>query len=50
LDKKIFKINSLFPKVRIREVTKKEILKFDNPQRIFTNINTPKDLLKLRAE
>lgn len=47
LDKKIFKIRRLFPKVKIKEVTEREILRFGLPAGIFANINTPQDLRKI---
>jgi len=47
LAKKIFKISKLFPRVKIREISKGEIAKFASPKEIFMNINTPDDLSKV---
>lgn len=44
LDKKIFKINKLFSKVKVREITGGEVRKFVLGAKIFTNINTKEDL------
>lgn len=50
LDKKVFKITKFFSKVKVREVTEAQILKFASPELIFMNINTPKDFAKLSHE
>jgi molybdopterin-guanine dinucleotide biosynthesis protein A len=42
-EKKIFKLSQLFAQVRIKKISEKEILKFDSPEKIFMNINTPQD-------
>lgn len=47
LTKKDFKITRLFPKVKVRKIIRKEIIRFGNPQDFFMNINTPRDFLKL---
>lgn len=43
-DKKIFKLSELLAQVSIKRITEKEILRFDSPEKIFMNINTPQDL------
>lgn len=48
LEKKIFKISKLFSKVKVKAITKEEIIKFGSPDRIFMNINTPNDLSKIQ--
>ncbi len=49
LAKKVFKISGFFPKVKVREISRKEILRFGLPQKTFMNLNTPDDLLKLNG-
>ena len=48
LDKKIFKIRRLFSMVKVREISKQEILRITSLEKIFTNINTMKDLAALK--
>jgi molybdopterin-guanine dinucleotide biosynthesis protein A len=45
LDKKIFKVSELFSKVKVREISEEEVLKFISPEIIFTNINSPEDMM-----
>ena len=48
LGKKNFKISKIFPKIKLKAISKKEILKFGHPKRLFMNINTQKDLKRIR--
>ncbi len=47
--KKIFKISRFFPKVKVRQIGRKEMARFGRPGKIFVNLNTPEDLLKLNG-
>jgi len=49
LDKKIFKISRFFPRVRVREISAEEISGLAPLEKIFMNINTPDDLLRLNG-
>lgn len=49
LDKRILKISRFFPEVKVREISQKEVSRFGRPDKIFMNINTPDDLLKLNG-
>ena len=44
------KITSFYPKVRVREISSKEILTFDPKSSLFFNVNTTEDLEKVRGE
>jgi molybdenum cofactor guanylyltransferase len=46
--KKIFKIKVLLPLVKVKEITKKEVLSYGNPEKIFVNINTARELKKYK--
>lgn len=46
LDRQILQISRLFSKIKVRQISKKEVLRFANPAKIFANINTPEDLQK----
>ena len=50
LDKKIFKISELFSRIKVKEITRDEVLKFAFGEKIFTNINTRKDLAHIYAD
>jgi len=50
LDKKIFKVNKLFSRIKVKEVTKEEVRKFALGAKIFTNINTREDLANVYAD
>lgn len=50
LDKKIFKINELFSKIMVQEISSEEIGQFALGARIFTNINTREDLENVYAD
>ena len=50
LDKKIFRINRLFSKIKLQEITKNEVGEFAFGARIFTNINTKEDLANMYAD
>jgi molybdenum cofactor guanylyltransferase len=49
-DKKIFKLSELLAQVSIKRITQKEILRFDSPEKIFMNINTPQDLERFNRQ
>jgi len=42
----VFKIKGLLPLVKINKITKKEVLSYGSPARLFTNINTARELKK----
>lgn len=50
LDKKMFKINKLFSRIKVKEIVRGEIKQFALGAKIFTNINTKEDLKKLYAD
>jgi len=50
LDKKMFKINKLFSKIMVKEISSEEIGQFALGARIFTNINTREDLENVYAD
>lgn len=45
-----FKITGLFPRVRVREVTARELRPLDRELRSFVNLNTPEDLSRLAGK
>lgn len=47
IEKKIFKIISFFPEVKVKIITGLEIRRFSRPEKIFMNINTPRDIGKI---
>lgn len=47
LDKKDLKVSGFFPKVKVREIGRKELSRFGDPGKIFMNINTPGSLRKV---
>ncbi|MFN7169627.1 MAG: molybdenum cofactor guanylyltransferase [Candidatus Omnitrophota bacterium] len=48
IDKRIFKISKLFTFVKVKKISKKEVLRFGQAKTIFMNINTLQDLEQLR--
>ncbi len=50
LDKEIFRINRLFLKIKLKEITKNEVGQFPFSTKIFTNINTREDLENAYAD
>lgn len=50
LDKKIFKANELFSRIKVKEITKEEVRQFVFGEKIFTNINTREDLANVYAD
>lgn len=50
LDKGIFKVNQLFPAIKAKEITEKEVRKFAIGISVFTNINTREDLADAHAQ
>jgi molybdopterin-guanine dinucleotide biosynthesis protein A len=41
------KVINLFPKIRLKKITEKEIREFGSPDILFRNINTPQDLNRI---
>jgi len=50
LDKKMFRTNALFSKIKVKEITENEIGQFALGEKIFTNINTREDLANVDAD
>jgi len=50
LDKKMFRINKLFLKIKFKEITRDEVGRFAFGAKIFTNINTREDLANVYAD
>lgn len=50
LNKKMFRINRLFSKIKFKEITSDEVGRFAFGVRIFTNINTREDLENVYAD
>lgn len=50
LDKKMLKINKLFSEIRVKKITEDQVGRFALGAKIFTNINTRKDLADLYAD
>jgi molybdopterin-guanine dinucleotide biosynthesis protein A len=50
LDKKIFKTNKLFSRIKVKEITKEEVRQFKFGEKVFTNINTGEDLANAYAD
>jgi molybdopterin-guanine dinucleotide biosynthesis protein A len=48
IEKKTFKIQELFEKVKLRPITKDEIIRYDPRLISFTNINTKEDLIRAK--
>jgi molybdenum cofactor guanylyltransferase len=49
LDKKILKVSKFFPKVKLRQISRDEVLRFGLPEKIFMNLNTQGELARLNA-
>lgn len=49
LDKKDLKIRGFFSKVKVKEIGRKEMSRFGDPDKIFMNINTPDELVRLNG-
>jgi molybdopterin-guanine dinucleotide biosynthesis protein A len=47
--KKILKISRFFPEVKVKEISHEEVARFGCPEKIFMNLNTPKDLFRLNG-
>lgn len=50
LDKGIFKVNKLFPAIKVKEITEKEVRQFAIGVNVFTNINSKEDLADAHAK
>ena len=50
LSKKNFKIRKFFPKIKLKVVSKKEILRFGHPEQLFMNINTQRELSLIQPD
>jgi len=48
LEERRLRLISIFPDVRVREVTDAELARFGDPGRLFFNCNTPEDLERAR--
>lgn len=48
IDEGALKVRAFFPKVKVREILREEIVRFITPEKIFTNLNRPEDIPEIQ--